>query len=412
MNLAFQRKLDRHAGSFICRILSLIHQKPGTNVNPVKVDKVLIILLSEMGSLVLAYPMFQRLKEKYRDAEIYALVFQKNREALEIMDIMPRENILTICDDSLMTFVKDIFIIVRNIREIKFDAVIDCELFARIGSILSFMSGAGIRVGFDPYTQEGLYRGNFINSPVLYNPYQHISKQFTTLVEAIESNSLPKAKQMSTDVNFTIPPVKLDENEILKMRQRLYGDFPDVADKKLVLVSPGAGILPIRAWPLDYYCLLSKALIETGYAVGIIGLESDKQLAYEILSCCGSSCCIDLTGYTKSIRELLLLFELSSLLIANDGGHSQLSALTRISSIIFFGPETPVLYGPLNEQASVLFASVTCSPCLTAYNHRNSACDGNNLCLKCIQPDQVLTRALEMLGVRETNMKAHAIDLS
>ena len=51
--------------------------------------------------------------------------------------------------------------------------------------MLSFLSGAPVRVGFHRHTQEGLYRGDFINCPVLYNPYQHISQQFINLAEAI-----------------------------------------------------------------------------------------------------------------------------------------------------------------------------------------------------------------------------------
>ena len=40
----------------------------------VQVDKVLVVLLSEMGSLVLAIPMFRRLREKYPDKPLYAVI--------------------------------------------------------------------------------------------------------------------------------------------------------------------------------------------------------------------------------------------------------------------------------------------------------------------------------------------------
>jgi len=43
---------------------------------------------------------------------------------------------------------------------------------------------------------------------------------------------------------------------------------------------------------------------------------------------------------------------------------------------------------------------VSCSPCLTAYNHRNSPCDGDNQCLQQIAPEQVLAKAREMLAAR------------
>ena len=37
--------------------------------------------------------------------------------------------------------------------------------------------------------------------------------------------------------------------------------------------------------------------------------------------------------------------------------------------------------------------ALPCSPCLTAYNHRRTPCDGDNQCLKRIAPGEVLARA-------------------
>lgn len=398
MNTEFQRIVDRYVGSILCRIFSLFYRKSKTDSIPIVADKILIILLSEAGSLVLGYSMFQRLKKKYPGAEIYLLLFQRNREIPEILDVIPQENILTINDESLMKFAKDNIKIFLKMRKIKFNIVIDCELFTRISSILSFLSGAKTRVGFDQYNQEGLYRGSFINCPVLYNPYRHISRQFVALVEAIESNASPRTKISVNDEIPETPMVTFDEKEISRMQSRLYYDFPAIEEKKLVLVNPSGGILPIRAWPLQYYCILSKELIERGYTVAVIGLEDERELAVEIQSYCGNPGCIDLTGKTRSIRELLLILNFADLLITNDGGTCHISALTPIPTIALFGPETPELYGPHSERVSIFFASIGCSPCLTAYNHRKTPCDGDNLCLKCIQPDQVLARAVEILN--------------
>ena len=71
--------------------------------------------------------------------------------------------------------------------------------------------------------------------------------------------------------------------------------------------------------------------------------------------------------------------------------------MTPIPAIVFYGPETPALYGPLDHKTVNLFLSISCSPCVTAYNHRKSPCDGDNMCLKKIEPDQVLSKALEIL---------------
>jgi len=397
MNINFQRKVDRYIGAFVCRILSVFSRSQKSRPSPGQAPKILVILLSEMGSLVLAYPMFERLKAKYPGAALYGLLFEKNKEVLELLDVLPPEHMLTIRDKSFQTLVRDSISVLIQLRKTKFEVVIDCELFARISSIFSFLSGAGIRVGFHPHTQEGLYRGNFINRPVLYNPYRHMSHQFLTLAAAIDSDSTPRAKQPENFEYLKAPLIDFEPDEIDHMQQELYQRFDGIRDKKLVLIYPGGGLLPIRAWPKEYYTEIATQLLQKKYAVAIIGLAEDKPLAREILSHCNSPACIDLTGYTKTVHELMLIFQFAQLLITNDGGPGQFAAMTPIPSIIFYGPETPKLYGPEDSKATIFYDPPPCSPCLTAYNHRNSPCDGHNLCLKQIHPDRVLVKAFEIL---------------
>ena len=397
MNIHFQRKVDRFVGTIICSILTLFSRKKSTAPAAMKVDKILVILLSEMGSLVLAYPMFQRLKTKYPGVKLYGLLFEKNREVLDILEVTAEQNVLTINDRSLGTFIRDSLRVIRQLRKLDVDIVIDCELFARISSIFSFISGAGIRVGFHAHTQEGLYRGNFMNRPVLYNPYRHMSQQFLTLAEAIESETAPRGKTAPKTDELRAPAIEFEAEEIRAAQSRLILANEGIKDKRLVLIYPGGGLLPIRAWPAEYYAEVAQQLLQKGYAVAIIGLAEDKDLAGQILARCNDPACIDLTGYTKTIRDLLLIFQFAALLITNDGGPGQFAALTPMPSIIFYGPETPKLYGPDDEKAFIFYDPLPCTPCLTAYNHRHSPCDGDNLCLKRIPPDRVLAKALEIL---------------
>lgn len=397
MDIEFQRKVDRYVGALICRIFSLFHRKSKDEDDGFQPKKFLVILLSEMGSLVLAYPMFQQIKRRYPGAELYGLLFDKNKEVLSLLDVTSPEKIITIRDTSFGVFAVDCLRALSHIRKLKLDVVIDCELFARISSLFSFLSSARIRVGFHPHTQEGLYRGSFINRPVLFNPYHHMSRQFLNLVSAIDSVSTPTVKQSAGHNNLKAPVIDFAQAEIQAMQTQLQTDFKAITGKKLVLIYPGGGILPIRAWPRNYYSQVAGELIKKGYAVGIVGLAADKALAATILSDCNHPACIDLTGYTRTVKELMLIFQFSELLITNDGGPGQFAALTPVPTIIFYGPETPDLYGPADDKATLFYNPLPCSPCLTAYNHRNSPCDGDNLCLKQIPPQQVLKKALQIL---------------
>lgn len=397
MNIQFQRAVDRLVGVPVCAALSVIDRifKRSSVNRPPK--NILVVLLSEMGSLVLAQPMFARLKENYPDAAIHVLLFARNREVLDLLAVVPKGNVLTLNDRSLFDFASGSLRAITRLRALKLDAVIDCELFSRVSSIFSYLSGARLHAGFHPHTQEGLYRGSFINRPVMYNPYRHLTLQFLTLVAALESRSAPLAKELPQASPEHPPHLRFEDGEVSRITSRLHSDFPSLKGKQMVLVYPSGGLLPIRAWPEESYLALCSALLAKGYAVGIIGMKEDRPLGQRIVAHCASDNCVDLTGYTKSVRELLALFHGTALLITNDGGPGQFAALTPVRSIVLFGPETPVLYRSLAENAFCFHQPLPCSPCLTAYNHRRSPCDGDNQCLKQITPDMVLNKALELL---------------
>jgi lipopolysaccharide heptosyltransferase II len=403
MNITFQRAVDRYVGVPVCALFSLVDRFRQPAPAVVLPRRILIILLSEMGSLVLAHAMFSRLKHKYPGASIHALVFAKNREVLDLLGVIPPENVLTVSDRSPGQFAADAVKVLRAMRTLRFDAVIDCELFARVSSIFSFLSGAPVRVGFFRHTQEGLYRGTFINRRVMYNPYKHLTQQFVGLAEAIASRTVPVVKDAALPPPEQPPQVTFPDSELQGVFAQLHADFPAVKGKSLALVSPGGGILPIRAWPIEHYRALCTNLLDDGHAVAIIGLPGDKPFGEDLVAHCRSPYCVDLTGYTKTVRHLLALFHRASLLVTNDGGPGQFAAVTPVPTIILFGPETPLLYGTLSRHSYGFHLGLPCSPCLTAYNHRTSPCDGDNQCLKQITPEDVIAKAREMVApVRES----------
>ncbi len=95
MDVGVQRKIDQAVGPLICRALSLFSGGRAPSEPP---KRILIILLSEMGSLVLGCSMFRRIREKYPQASIHAMVFEKNREILDLLEVIPPENVMTLSD--------------------------------------------------------------------------------------------------------------------------------------------------------------------------------------------------------------------------------------------------------------------------------------------------------------------------
>ena len=124
--------------------------------------------------------------------------------------------------------------------------------------------------------------------------------------------------------------------------------------------------------------------------MGIIGLPEDQALALAIQAECAHPLCLNFVGYTKNLEALTRLFFHCDLLVTNDGGPGHFASLTPIRTVMFFGPETSRLYGPLTPRATVIELGLPCSPCLSAYNHRDTPCNGDNQCLQQIDVAQVL----------------------
>jgi ADP-heptose:LPS heptosyltransferase len=407
MKLSTQRWIDRWIGQLLCALVSMWVRVTGWFNAPAAPNPhprhILVILLSEMGSIVLAGPMFAALRARYPGATVHVLQLKRNQEVAKLLQLASVENFHALDDRSGFGLLADIWRVRRAMRKLPLDVVIDCELFSRISSLLAFAVGAPLRVGFTPHTQEGLYRGSHINRAIPYNPYQHISKQFLSLVDALDLASLNAMPRNKAAVVREIPvdtalSVAITADELNQYRQQLLADQPALATRQIVLLYAGGGLLPERAWPAAHYVRVARGLCDAGHAVGLIGLREDADLARSIQGQTASPHCVDLTGYTRSIRELLMLFHCAQLLITNDGGPGHFASLTPIRTFAFFGPETSRLYGPLGPRARTYESGIACSPCLSAYNHRQTFCDGDNQCLKRIAPDPVLADALAALA--------------
>ena len=97
----------------------------------------------------------------------------------------------------------------------------------------------------------------------------------------------------------------------------------------------------------------------------------------------------------KRMQELISLFSISKVIVGHDGGLIHLASLTDIFIIALYGPETPLLYEPLSKNKKIIYKKFSCSPCLSAYNHRNSICK-NNKCMQAIGVNEVYNGALKV----------------
>lgn len=387
MNLARAKRIDRLVGSVLCFAASLASRLLPRSEPVEAPKKVLFIELSEIGAAILAEPALRRVRELWPEAEIHFWIFAENAEILRVQGLVDPEKIFVIRSRGVWTVVVDALRGLLRVRRAGIDAVIDLELFSRVTALLSFLTGAPRRSGFDRHEMEGLYRGALQTRPVLYNPYRHISANFLALVEALErpAGESPHLKAASLPVPTRVPRAPGLSAHRAAMTARLSAALPGFEARKafVCLHADFESRLPLRDWPLERYRELADRLLELdGVFVGWVGKNRGP----------GAPGAphprrVDLAGET-TLEELLGALDLAAALVSHDSGVVHLATMTRTSVIALFGPETPSLYGPLAEDKTVFYENFACSPCLSAFNHRTSTC-AYNACVRAIGVDAV-----------------------
>src|ERR1700760_3553163 len=91
--------IDRWIGVLVCGVLSGLRRlsgSPGNGSIPRKPKKILFVKFAEQGSTVLAYHSIRRAIEMVGSANVYFLVFQENRFILDVMHLIPEQNVVTV----------------------------------------------------------------------------------------------------------------------------------------------------------------------------------------------------------------------------------------------------------------------------------------------------------------------------
>jgi ADP-heptose:LPS heptosyltransferase len=400
MKVDTMRRIDRLAGVPLCAVAtvmlwvaSLFRREPG------RVRRVLMIELSEMGTTILAAPAMKKVREELH-AELYFAIFKKNVGSLELLGTFPRENVFTIRDTSIATLLVDTLKFLFWTRKNAIDTVIDLELFSRFTALLTGFSGASRRVGYYRFHNEGLYRGEMLTHRVTYNPHIHIAHNLIALVNAllVPAPQIPYSKTpvIKSDLRVALPAPSIAARETMIARIRASAGL-DPEAHRIVLINPNASeLLPHRRWmPARYAELIKRILSQYQDSLVLItGAPNERTEAEALARECGPRCA-SLAGHT-ALSELPALYSLADVMVTNDSGPSHFAAASGLRTIVLFGPETPKLYQPLGPSRAI-YAGLACSPCVSASNHRKTACT-DNVCMQAINVDQVFAAVVEELS--------------
>lgn len=399
------RRADRFIGTPTCAAISALRFVFGKRRPALEpLTKILIVKLAEQGSTVLAYPALQRAVELVGAGNVYFLAFTENRFILDVMDIIPKENVIEVNAKSFATVAWSALKAIKRMRKLKFDAAVDMEFFARSSAIFTWLSGARLRVGFHAYSGDGPYRGNLMTHRPNYNPHLHTSQIFWSMVDALthppEINPAlavtpPPRSEMEIP---TFTPRDGEVEEVTKLLNELTGNSE--LHPVVLLNANCSDLLPLRLWDRPNYVKLARLLLEQYPDINIAftGAPNEAPEVEKLLAEIDNPRAVCLAGRT-TLRQLLVAYSLSELLVTNDSGPAHFATLTPIDVITLFGPETPKLFGSTSPRAHVMWSGIFCSPCVSAYNNRFSTCR-NNLCMKRIEVEAVFAKSCEILDRR------------
>jgi len=372
--------IDKYFGWILCTFLTCVDKF----IKLLSEDKIfrspqniLVMKFWGMGSILLATPFLKAIRKNFKEANIYFLTLAKNRELVESLN--PVDEVITLDIDSgwLKSFAS-IFSLLYLLKKKKFNIVFDLEFFTRFSAIVSYITGAKERVGFHAWE---VWRGDLHTVKVPFNRYWHMIENFCSLASVVNINQ--------TDYTLAKPWIT-DEDRSFVHRVLAFHNFTVRDD--YICIHAGAGELALeRRWPYKNFVELVKDIIKQhNIMVIFIGTKSEYNLIENILQLIENNNALNFAG-KLNIRQIAYLFENAKLMIGNDSGPLHLASAMETRTISFFGPETPVLYGPRGEGHIVFFKNINCSPCINVHQGKTVKCYRDKpKCMESITVQEVI----------------------
>ncbi|HOX85347.1 MAG TPA: lipopolysaccharide heptosyltransferase II [bacterium] len=332
--------------------------------------KILLIHTAFIGDLILSTPLVREIKANFPDSSLSLLLtpqtaplFRKSRWVDEILLYDKRGK-----QKGADKFSR----LAMDLRQCRFDAVFSPHRSLR-SSLLAYLSGARIRIGFDSATGAFLY-----THQVHYDNGQH---------EIDRNLSLLKSFNLPVDSNELEIAGDAADRQVI---ERLLADAAVDTNRDLIAIAPGS-IWPTKRWPAVYYKTLIHMLQERNYQVVLIGGKNDVELA-SCLAKPADKTTINMVG-KLSLTESAELLKLCRVLVTNDSAPMHLAAAVNTSVVAIFGPTVQSLgFAPRGRNTAIVEIELSCRPC---GKHGGVICPiKTHACMTHIHPRQVLEKTI------------------
>jgi len=304
---------------------------------------ILIIKISALGDVILSVPSMRAIKNKFPNAKIYCLV---GKESRQILQNCPYLDGLIIYDrKEKHKGIKGILDISKDLRRYNFDITLDLQN-NRSSHLISFLSAASNRYGYDNRKLSFLLNHKVKQSPKTFAPVEH---QFRTL-------ELLDIRQKDTELELW--PSKENEDHV----RGLLNSYWLSEKEKIVGINLRASKKwSTKCWPIEKFAQLCNTLANENIRIVVTGTKDDVNFAKRLQELTSSKLLI-LAGKT-TLMQLVALIKRCNVFITGDSAPLYIAAAVATPIVALFGPTSPERHMPPVKNSMVVKKDLDCSPC-------------------------------------------------
>ena len=321
----------------------------GKHISLDMIERVLLIQLGDIGDVVLTTPTLKALKEN-RPPRKLSILLREHSGALmkacpwvdQVFSIQKAQRGL--CEE--IAYQKEF---ISMLRREKFGLAVDLRTGTR-GAILSFVSGARLRIG--RYADDGAFWRNRLFTH-LVRPENELH-QYSTLHNG---NILAPF-----GLNLENPSPELVITQDIKSRAaRILRSEGIPTDRPIIALHPFSR-WKYKEWPIWNYAPLMDHIRSRKRCSIVITGSSEEIRRIEELDLGDRSDVYPLVGKT-SIDELPGVLERCLLLIGIDSASIHIAAAVGTPTLTIFGPSSPTSWAPRGKEHDIVFKDLPCVPC-------------------------------------------------
>lgn len=339
--------------------------------------RILLIRLGAIGDVVMASGLLPALRETYPQARIDWLTEEFNADLLrhnprlDRLHLWPRRRWRELRRTGrYRQFAREVFDLVRALREERYDLVLDLQGLLKSG-IWAWLSGGRRRLGLGSREGSQCLMTETVDRRV---KNALIGSEYRKLAEFLG------APPAAFALDIAVADADRAQAAELLRTAGVEGDYAAIAPFTT---------RPQKHWFDERWAELAQELAARGWPVVMLGGPGDRERARAIHGLAGGRM-IDLAGQTH-LGLSAALIERARLLVGVDTGLTHLGIALGAPTLALFGSTRP--YSDTGRRnARVLYEKLDCSPC-----RRRPTCGGSYDCMRRHTPDSVLAGVAELL---------------